>query len=195
MNVILLSMAIAILLSLGLVISLGGLSLLSGTMEFFFGGPKVEFLKSTLGDTGFAFGFKWNDEKEPAKYDQVKVRLFNPFGEPTQVEVSKQFPPQGKTFAVDLDFGVGLQTFLKAKGFETALIQIEVSSTKTGICHQQDIKGKAFLKKLKTAQLTKSEFEEKYQEVKKKPFYFQNKKSFIANPVKEADKKSKMRSV
>ncbi len=195
MNVVMISMGIAVILAIGLVASLGGLSLLSGTMEFFFGGPKIELLKTTLGETGLAFGFKWNDEKEPAKYDQVKVRLFNPFGEPTQVEISKQFPPQGRTFAVDLDFGVGLQTFLKAKGFETALIQIEVSSTKTGICHQQDIKGKAFLKKLKTAQLTKSEFEEKYQEVKKKPFYFQNKKSFIADPVKGADKKSKMRSV
>ena len=195
MNVVMISMVIAVLVALGLVASLGGLSLLSGTMEFFFGDPKIKLLKSTLGETGLAFGFKWNDEKEPAKYDQVKIRLFNPFGEPTQVEVSKQFSPEGKTFAVDLDFGVGLQTLLKAKNFETALIQIEVSSTKSGICHQLDMKGKVFLKKLKGALLTKSDFEEKYKEVKKRPFYFQNKKSFIADPVKGTNKKSNMRSV
>ena len=46
--------------------------------------------------------------REPAKFDQIKLRLFNPFGEPTQVEVTKQFTPQGKSFAMDMDFGKGL---------------------------------------------------------------------------------------
>ena len=192
MNVILLSMAIAILLSLGLVISLGGLSLLSGTMEFFFGGPKVEFLKSTLGDTGFAFGFKWNDEKEPAKFDQIKLRLFNPFGDPTQVEVTQQFAPQGKTFSMDLDFGAGLQTLLKARGFKSALIQVEISSTKSGIFHQFDMRGHGFLKKLEAATLTANDFSDKFKEEKSKPIYFQTKRTFIADPVPSSNKKLKI---
>ena len=192
MNVILLSMAIAILLSLGLVISLGGLSLLSGTMEFFFGRPKVEFLKSTLGDTGFAFGFKWNDEKEPAKFDQIKLRLFNPFGEPTQVEVSQQFAPQGKTFSMDLDFGVGLQTLLKARGLKSALIQVEISSTKSGIFHQFDMRGHGFLKKLEAATLTAGDFNEKFKEDKSKPIFFQTKRTFVADPVPASGKKLKI---
>ena len=192
MNVILISMAIAILLSLGLVISLGGLSLLSGTMEFFFGRPKVEFLKSTLGDTGFAFGFKWNDEKEPAKFDQIKLRLFNPFGEPTQVEVSQKFAPQGKTFSMDLDFGVGLQTLLKARGLKSALIQVEISSTKSGIFHQFDMRGHGFLKKLEAATLTAGDFNEKFKEDKSKPIFFQTKRTFVADPVPASGKKLKI---
>ncbi len=192
MNIILISMTIAILLALGLVVSFGGLSLFSGMMEFFFGAPKVELLKSALGETGFAFGFKWNDEKEPAKFDQIKVRLFNPFGDPTQVEVSQKFAPQGKSFSLDLDFGVGYQTLLKAKGFKSALIQVEISSSKSGIFHQFDMKGHRFLKKLEGALLTSNEFIEKYKDENKKPIYFQTKRSFVADPVPASNKKLKI---
>ena len=192
MNVVLISMVIAIILSLGLLLSIGGLSLLSGAMEFFFGGPKVELLKTGLGDNGFAFGFKWNDEKEPAKFDQIKLRLFNPFGDPTQIEVSKQFTPQGQSFAMDMDFGVGFSSFLKARGLNSALVQIEISSTRSGIFRQFDMKGHGFLQKLKEASQTAEDFQSKYKNEKKKPIYFQTKRNFIADPIPASNKKLKI---
>ncbi len=191
-NVVLISMVIAVILALGLLVSLGGLSLLSGAMEFFFGGPKVEVLKTGLGESGFAFGFRWNDEKEPAKFDQVKLRLFNPFGEPTQVEVTKQFSPQSKSFAMDMDFGAGFSSFMKARGLNSALVQIEISSTKNGIFHQFDMKGHGFLRKLQEASQTAEEFQTKHKEEKKQPIYFQTKRTFIADPIPESNKKLKI---
>ena len=142
-----LAMGVALVLALGLIVNIGILSLLSGAFHFLFGKPKIDFLKSTLGSqNGFAFAFKWDSSREPAKFNKFKLRLFNPFGSPTQVEIYRDFEGKSSDFALDLDLGDSLKQLLNAKGFEDALVQIELSSVE-GICHQLEMKGRDFTAK------------------------------------------------
>jgi ferredoxin len=151
-------MGVAIFMVLNLVIGLAILSLLFGTFETFFGKPKLTILKTSKNGHFFAFGFQWNSAKEPAAMDVVRLRLFNPFGKPTQVELSQSFDPKTSSFASEVDMGPGLIELLGAQNFEFAMVQVEVYSSKHGISFQFDMKGTKFKKLVSDASQTVEEF-------------------------------------
>jgi ferredoxin len=154
----LIAMGVAAFLVLNLVIGLGALSLLFGTFETLFGKPRFTLLRSTKSGNMFAFGFQWNSAKEPAAIDVIKLRLFNPFGAPTQVDVTKSFEPKSGSFALEVDMGPAYIDLLGAQGFDNALLQIEVSSSKDGVSFQFDMKGPKFKKLVFGAEYTVAEF-------------------------------------
>lgn len=113
--------------------------------------PIITVLKTQKGKNGFAFAFEWDQGKEPTKFDHIKLRLFNPFGKPTQVEITKKFETQKADFTLDLDLGEAYPGFIQAKNFEKAIVQVEISSVSDGVCYQFDMKGKKFKGLLSTA--------------------------------------------
>lgn len=154
----LIAMGVAIFLVINLVIGLAALSLLFGTFETLFGKPKLTILRSTKSGNYFAFGFKWNSAKEPAAINAIRLRLFNPFGTPTQAEVIQQFEPKKSSFAVEVDMGPGLIDLLGAKNFDLAMVQVEVLSAKDGVVFQFDMKGPKFKKLVADAHLTVDQY-------------------------------------
>ncbi|MFP5458434.1 MAG: ferredoxin [Bacteriovoracia bacterium] len=142
----LVAMGIAIFAVVNLVIGLAAISLLFGTFETLFGKPKLTILRPSQGGNVFAFGFKWNSAKEPAAIDTIRIRLFNPFGSPTQAEVMQKFDAKKTSFALEADMGPGLINLLGAKGMEKAMVQVELSSVKDGVSFQFDMRGPKFKK-------------------------------------------------
>jgi ferredoxin len=140
----LIAMGIALFAVLNLVLGLAAISMLFGTFETLFGKPKLTLLRAQKDGNSFAFGFKWNSSKEPAALDIVKLRLFNPFGTPTHSEIMHKLEPKRSSFAIEADMGPGLIEFLGAKGFEKAMVQVELSSTKDGVAFQFDMRGPKF---------------------------------------------------
>jgi len=126
------ALGIAVTLVLGLVIGLGFMSLGFGVVDKFFGKAKLNILRATDFDHGFAFSFLWNAAKEPAKIDTIKVGLYNPYGKPQQMEVTKSFDPEDSSFARELDMGKSFLSLLGAKGIEKARVQVELSSSQNG---------------------------------------------------------------
>lgn len=151
-------MGIATFLVLNLVVGLGVLSLVFGTFETLFGKPKLSILKSTKNGNYFAFGLKWNSAKEPAAMDTIKLRLFNPFGSPTQVELAKPFEAKRSSFAIEADMGPAFIEFLGAKNFELAQVLVEVSSTRDGVSFQFEMKGSKFKQLVVEASQSATEF-------------------------------------
>lgn len=158
MTTSLIAMGVAIFLVLNLVIGLAVLSLLFGTFETFFGKPKLTILRATRSGNFFAFGFKWNSAKEPAAIDVIKLRLFNPFGSPTQVELIQSFEAKKASYAVEADMGPGFIELLGAKNFDLAMVQVEISSSKDGVSFQFDMKGSKFRRLVSEAQQTVPEY-------------------------------------
>jgi ferredoxin len=154
----LIAMGVAAFLVINLVIGLAVLSLLFGTFETLFGKPKLTILRASKSGNIFAFGFKWNSAKEPAALDTIKIRLFNPFGNPTQVEVTKPFEAKKTSFGVEVDMGPGYVDLLGANGIDHAIIEVEVSSTKDGIAFTFDMKGPKFKKLVFDADKTVAEY-------------------------------------
>lgn len=186
MSTSLIAMGVAIFMVINLVVGLAVLSLLFGTFETFFGKPKLSILRSTKSGNYFAFGFKWNSAKEPASIDTIRIRLFNPFGNPTQAEVINKFETKKNSFAAEVDMGPGLIDLLGAKNFEFANIQVEVASSKDGLSWQFDMKGPKFKKLVSEAHLTVDQFigDHKLDTVKKsKPPIDIPVRSFIADTV------------
>jgi ferredoxin len=164
----LIAMGVAAFMVINLVVGLAALSLLFGTFETLFGKPKITLLRASKSGNIFAFGFKWNSAKEPAALDTIRLRLFNPFGSPTQVEVSKPFEAKKSSFAVEVDMGPGFIELLGAKGFDMATLQIEVVSSKDGVVFQFDMKGSKFKKLVFDANQTLAEYvAQKHLDVKK----------------------------
>lgn len=161
MSTSLMAMGIATFMVINLVVGLAALSLLFGTFETLFGKPSLTLLKASKPGNVFAFGFRWNSAKEPADLDTIRLRLFNPFGSPTQVEVSKPFEAKSSSFATEVDMGPGLIEFLGAKGFEQATVQLEVCSSKDGVVFQFDMKGSKFKQLVFNANQTVTEFSSK----------------------------------
>lgn len=158
MSTSLIAMGVAVFVVINLVVGLAALSLLFGTFETLFGKPRLTILRASQSGNMFAFGFKWNSAKEPAAMDTIRLRLFNPFGNPTQVEVSKPFEAKKSSFAVEVDMGPGFIELLGAKGFDNAMIQVEVHSSKDGVVFQFDMKGPKFKKLVFDANQTVAEF-------------------------------------
>jgi ferredoxin len=190
----LIALGIGLILAIFLVLGLGVLSLLSGTMEYFFGQPKLFLLKSKFGKNGLALGFQFNTLKEPAKYDELKVRLFNPFGTPTQAIIHRTFPAQSDNFSIDLDLGEEMQKMLSAKGFNDALVEITFLSSSNGISFSKSLKAFKFLKTIRNASLESADFLKKYKNEKTKPLYPQAERSFISPPLEGSGKALKMAS-
>lgn len=145
------ALGIAAVLVVGFIVSLAGLSLLVGAVDFLFGGPRFRVLKSTQGDTGFAFSFRWNSAKEPAKFDVFKIKLFNPFGKPEQIEVAQSFEGEMSSFEKDLDMGPAFKTLINAQGLDGARVVLEVSSAQDGVDYSQEMKGSKFKELLRNA--------------------------------------------
>jgi ferredoxin len=154
----LIAMGVAIFLVINLVVGLGALSLLFGTFETLFGKPKLTLLRPLKSGNYFAFGFKWNSAKEPAAIDTIKLRLFNPFGTPTQVEVYKSFEPKNTSFSAEVDMGPAFIDLLGAQNFDFASMQVEVASSKDGVAFQFDMKGTKFKELVAKAHKTVDEF-------------------------------------
>jgi ferredoxin len=184
-------MSAAAMAAIGLVITLGVVSLLSGGLHFLFARPRIDILKSEKGENGFAFSYSWNSAREPAKFNKVKVRLFNPFGAPTQVEVSREFDLADSTFARDVDFGEGMKRLLSADGLEDALVQIEMTSTDQ-ITHQKEMKGAEFLRKIREARESAKVFNEENETPKDTVFYHSVQRSFISGPLGTSNKALKL---
>lgn len=186
MSTSLIAMGVAAFVVINLVVGLAALSLLFGTFETLFGKPRLTILRASQSGNMFAFGFKWNSAKEPAAMDTIRLRLFNPFGNPTQVEVSKPFDPKKSSFAVEVDMGPGFIELLGAKGFDNAMIQVEVHSSKDGVVFQFDMKGPKFKKLVFDANQTVAEFVNSHKlDIKKesKPPIDVPIRSFIADTV------------
>lgn len=188
MSTTLIAGGIAVLLATGLVVSLGALSLLSGAFHFLFARPKLTILKTLHGANGFAFAFTWNSAREPAKFNSVRLRLFNPFGNPTQVDVFREFEPVDDNFARDLEFGPSYGAFLKAEGFDKATVQVELISDKDGVTHSFEMKGTDFLAKMTDAKLSAGEFERGVTNTPSKPLYQTVERTFIADPLPVSNK-------
>jgi len=117
-----LALAVSSILVLGLLFTLAFTSLTVGALEWLFGRPRLTFLRSTLGENGLAFRFSWNSAKEEAKINLIRIRLFNPFGVPSQLEVSKEFEAHDSTFVMDLDLGMGLRKILESCNTQNATL-------------------------------------------------------------------------
>lgn len=180
MNPTLIAFGIASIMALGLVVTVAAVSLITGGLDFLVAGPKVSILKSKLGKSGLAFAIKWNSAKEPIKFDMVRVRLLNPFGSPTQVDIDKQFSARSETFAEDLDLGPGMEKLLSADGINQAKIIVQVSSTKDGIDFQKEMRASDFFEKRENSNVTADDFNEKHNIVNAKPLFHTVSKSFIA---------------
>ncbi len=158
MSTSLIAMGAAIFVVINLVVGLAALSLLMGTFETLFGKPKLTILKTTKSGNFFAFGVKWNSAKEPVSIDTVRLRLFNPFGNPTHVEVSKNFEPKTSSFALEVEMGPGLVDLLGAQNFDMSVMEVQACSSKEGIHFTFEMKGSKFKKFVSDANLTVDDF-------------------------------------
>jgi ferredoxin len=179
-NTTFIAMAVAILLGIGLLIGIGALSLLSGALNFLFIKPKIEILKSQYGEQGFAFSFVWDQNAEPVRFDRLKIQLFNPFGNPVQMEITREFEASGQDFARDLDLGPKLKDFLSAKGLDSATVEIEVSASRESVTHHISMKGNSFKEKYTQATLTAEEMNEKFSVPVEKARFEIPERSFIS---------------
>lgn len=189
-----LSFGVAALMAVGLVVGIGVLSLTSGGLHFLFARPGYEILKSKHGSNGFAFGFRWNSSREPIRFDVVRLRMFNPFGSPTQVDITKNFDVAESTFARDFDCGTSLEEMVKAKGFDDSLVELELNSSKDGVSQYFRMKGHKLKKQLDAATQTADQYNEENALNYKKPVYHTAQRSFIADPLPPSGKSLKIAS-
>lgn len=192
MNTTFIAMAVAVLMGIGLLVGIGALSLLSGTLNFLFVKPKIEILKSKFNNTGFAFSFKWDQSAEPVRFDRLKIHLFNPFGTPTQLEVIREFEASSNDFARDLDLGAVMKDLIAAKGLENATLEIEVTASKDSVTHMTSMKGSAFKEKMLNASASADEFNEKHAVKKEKARFEIPERTFISPPLPKTAKQLKM---
>ena len=192
MNTTWIAMFVALIIGSGLLLGLGVLSLLSGSINFLFVKPRITFLKSTLGTNGFAFSLTWDQSAEPVTFNQVRIQLFNPFGSPTQREVTREFDGSDIDFARDLDLGVAFQEIRNAKGIETATVEVTVTASKDNVSHTVSMKGAQFLAKLGESFESAEEFNKKHEPVKNKLKYKVPERSFIAPALPKTGKALKL---
>jgi ferredoxin len=186
-------MGVAFFIGANVLIGIGALSLLTGAFHFLFIKPRLQFLKSQYGKDGFAFSFAWDQAAESVQFDRVKIQLFNPFGSPTQLEITREFPASADDFAVDLNLGSPLKNIFIASGFDLATIEIEVSSSRGGITHSLSMKGAKFSEKYNSAIETAEDFNQKHKSVKTKPIFVKApERSFIADALPKTGKALKL---
>ena len=192
MNTTFMAMAVAIILGIGLLVGIGALSLLSGALNFLFVKPKIEILKSKFGKNGFAFSFVWDQNAEPFKFDRLKIQVFNPFGTPTQMEITREFEASGNDFARDLDLGAKFIDLVSIKGLDSATVEIEVASSKESITHHVSMKGNTFLSKYNSATQTVDEANNKLAAPAEKARFEIPERTFISPPLPKTGKALKI---
>lgn len=186
------AMIVAILIGIGLLVGIGALSLLSGALNFLFVKPKIEILKSKLGDNGFAFSFKWDQDAEAVKFDRIRLHLFNPFGSPTEVDITREFDGSDVDFVRDLDMGENLKKLLSATPLEKATIEIEVTATRESVTHKQTMKADQFVAKRNEAAKTVEDVAELFVVKKEKALFEIPERTFISPPLPKTAKQLKM---
>lgn len=152
------AMGLAFLAVIGLVVGIGVLSLTVGAVDFIFGGPKINFLKTQKGENGFAFSFNWNSAKEPATMNYIQLRLYNALGGNKQIILSAEFEGENNKFAKDIDFGSKFQEIIKEAKGSSSTVEIEVGSRKDGIHYQFLMKGEKFLERIQLGIKTVDQF-------------------------------------
>jgi ferredoxin len=187
-NTTFLAMSISILIGVGLLVGIGALSLLSGALNFLFVKPKLEILKSQFGDSGFAFTFSWDQTVEPVKFDQFRIQLFNPFGSPTQLDITREFDGSEVDFARDLEMGGKFREIVSAKGLDNATIELQLSSTKGNVAHSISMKGSKFKELLKSAKLKVDEVKLQFEDKGHARKYEVPERSFISPPLPKSNK-------
>jgi len=191
-NTTFIAMAVAILMGLGLLIGLGVLSLLSGALNFLFVKPKLEILRSQLGETGFAFALTWDQSAEPVKYDRVRLHLFNPFGAPAQLDIQREFDGSTDDFARDIEMGPAMKELLAATNLDQATMEVEIIATRDQTTHKITMKGSEFKSQLQNATQTADELKAKLTVVKEKPRFEIPERTFISPPLPKTAKQLKM---
>ena len=186
------AMIVAILMGIGLLVGIAALSLLSGALNFLFVKPKIEILKTTHGDEGFAFTFKWDQDAEPVKFDKIRVHLFNPFGSPTDVDITREFDGSFTDFARDINLGDQFKKILTASPLDKATVEIEVTATRENVTHKSAMKGSAFVDKRMSASKTVEDVAAKFVVVKEKAKFTIPERSFISPPLPKTAKQLKM---
>lgn len=192
MNTTFIAMAVAILMGLGLLIGLAVLSLLSGALNFLFVKPKLDILRSQLGETGFAFALSWDQSAEPVKYDRIRLHLFNPFGKPAQLDIQREFDGSSDDFARDVDMGPAMKELLGATNLDQATLEVEVISSTDMTTHKISMKGSEFKTKLQNATVTAEDMKEKFTVVKEKPRFEIPERTFISPPLPKTAKQLKL---
>lgn len=178
-----LAMIVAIVLGVSLLVGIGALSLVSGALNFLLVKPSIKILKSKHGKSGFAFICKWDQDAEPVTFDKVRIRLFNPFGTPTQVDVTKEFDGSSTDFARDVEMGDVLKNITTASALDKATIEVEVTSSRSGVTHQQRYKASDFVKKMGEATQTVDDVAAKFEVTKVTPKFEIPDRTFIAEPM------------
>ncbi|MBL7664691.1 MAG: ferredoxin [Bacteriovoracaceae bacterium] len=145
----------------GFLVTLAILNLVIGGVETYLGKPKLIILKAT-NKNSFAFCLRWNAAKEPAGIHRLRVKLFNPFGKPSQIELSKEFEPKDDSFVMEVDFGDAFANLMNAQGFEKSTMAVELLSDKDGVTFQFDYKSPKFKAECIAAEQTVEEFKKKY---------------------------------
>ena len=182
-------MSISILIGIGLLVGIGALSLLSGALNFLFVKPKLEILKSQFGDSGFAFAFSWDQSAEPVKYDQLRIQLFNPFGSPTQLDITREFEGSDVDFARDIEMGAKFKDIITAKGLESATVELQLASSRGNIVHNISMKGSKFKQLIKSAKLKVDDVVEQFSEKKSTIRKYEvPERSFISPPLPKSNR-------
>ncbi|WP_290731063.1 ferredoxin [Halobacteriovorax sp. JY17] len=194
MNTTFIAMGVALLAGIGLVVTVGVFSLLSGAFHFLFAKPRFTILKSKTDSNGFAFSLKWNSSREPAKFDSIRLRLYNPFSTPTQVDVTRTFDAASSSFARDLDFGKNLEQLLAACNHESASVEVEMGASKDALVHHFMFKAEKFKAMVESATGDADKFNEDHTLNYAKPLYHTPKRSFIAEPLPASNKALKISS-
>ncbi len=192
MNTTFIAMGVAILAAVGLLVTIAALSLLSGALNFLFVKPRITFLKSAHGKAGFAFGLTWDQSQEDVKFDQVRIVLSNPFGDPTQVDIIRKFDGSDEDFAIDLAIGSQMESIFTATQLEKASLEIEVLASKDGVAHQENYKAMDFIAKVKAANTSAEEFNKVHKKEKTKPLFSIPERTFIADPLPKSGKALKL---
>ncbi len=187
-NPVLLSGSAALILSIGLVVGIGVVALLTGVLNFLFARPRLTFLKTAQGDSGLAFVFSWNNSDEPAYFDTLSLRCFNPFGHPTQTNISKSFEPSNKDFARDINLGQEFVKLVNTKGLDESIVSLQISSTRDGIAHYFEMKGRVLKDRLRKAKQTFEEYNNQTTS-SSRPLYHQSSREFIAEPMGDIPEK------
>ena len=185
------AMIVAILMGIGLLVGIGALSLLSGALNFLFVKPKIEILKATK-ENGFAFTFKWDQDAEPVKFDHLRIHLFNPFGSPTEIDITREFDGSSVDFAREVDMGETFRKILSATTLDKANIEIELVASRDSLTQKISMKGDAFVKKINEATLTVDDVAAKFVVVKEKARFEIPERSFISPPLPKTAKQLKL---
>lgn len=188
------AMILATLIGIGLLLGIWAMSLLSGALNFLFVKPKIEIIQSAFGANGFCFIFKWDQDVQPVKFDQIRIHLFNPFGKPTEIDIVREFEGSEVDFVRDVDMGDEFGKILNAHPLEKAIVEIEVLAKRESHAHKISIPGTIFIKKIKSATKTLNDVLGEFVQIKEKSRFEIPERSFISPPLPKTKKQLKLRT-